>query len=303
MEPVALSDQPAPMQPSSAAGVAGLIAANASLLLAGLVYMGWAYTNALWGYFHVNPLDLGVSIPEYVMRGLSLFSLTVVVGAVVLITFTTVRAWNLNAKRFSGISHKVVTRLTILTPQLARLSGMPQPANRQVLISAGTTMTVTSVVMFWLSSRIYVNTYLLLGLLGGGPLIMTWPTRAHCRGRFPHALAIVVAAICTLSAGSIYADELGAHAAQNFVRGLPAATAVAVYSIQPLALSGPGVTVQRLSTAFRYHYCYEGLRLLIYRSGTYYLLPVRWSPQLDLTYVLDDSDAIRVELYSGERPS
>jgi hypothetical protein len=107
-----------------------------------------------------------------------------------------------------------------------------------------------------------------------GSLIMSWPTKADRRGRLPYALAIIVAAICALSAGSIYANNLGVRAAQGFVRGLPAATAVADYSIQPLALSGPGVTVQHLSAAFRYHYNYEGLRLLIYRSGTYYLLPV-----------------------------
>ncbi len=75
-----------------------------------------------------------------------------------------------------------------------------------------------------------------------------------------------------------------------------------MYSIQRLALSGPGVTVQNLGGAFRYHYRYEGLHLLFTRSGTYYLLPVRWNPQLALTYILDDSDQIRIELYPGQRP-
>jgi hypothetical protein len=32
------------------------------------------------------------------------------------------------------------------------------------------------------------------------------------------------------------------------------------------------------------------------RSGTYYLLPRGWNPQQDLTYVLTDSDQIRVVL-------
>ena len=50
---------------------------------------------------------------------------------------------------------------------------------------------------------------------------------------------------------------------------------------------------------YLYHYRYQGLRLLITRSGTYYLLPLGWSQQNgnDITYILDDSDQIRIELY------
>jgi hypothetical protein len=107
--------------------------------------------------------------------------------------------------------------------------------------------------------------------------------------------------VCSLWAASLYAHDLGVRAAQNLVRELPGSTAVAVYSIQPLALAGPGVSVQHLSTVFRYHYRYEGLRLLTARSGTYYLLPVGWSRQLNITYVINDNDQIRIELYPGER--
>jgi hypothetical protein len=38
---------------------------------------------------------------------------------------------------------------------------------------------------------------------------------------------------------------------------------------------------------------------LLDRAGTYYLLPVGWSPHLDITYVLTDTDPVRVELVSG----
>jgi hypothetical protein len=52
------------------------------------------------------------------------------------------------------------------------------------------------------------------------------------------------------------------------------------------------------------HYEYTGLRLLMDRGGTYYLLPVGWSPGADDTITIDDSDTIRVVLYSGvTRPS
>jgi len=86
---------------------------------------------------------------------------------------------------------------------------------------------------------------------------------------------------------------------RNFVRRLPAQTAVAIYSVHRLALSGPGMTVEHLPAGLGYHYRYQGLRLLIARSGTYYLLPVGWNPRQDLTYILNESDQIRIELLSG----
>ncbi len=132
-------------------------------------------------------------------------------------------------------------------------------------------------------------------------LLLTWPTRADRHGRFPYAMAIVVSAVCALWTASLYAHNLGIQAAMKDVQNLPTRTAVAVYSIQPLALNGPGVSERRLPAAFRYHYRYVGLRLLTTRSGTYYLVPVGWSPQLDETYVLDASDQIRIELW-GENP-
>lgn len=48
-----------------------------------------------------------------------------------------------------------------------------------------------------------------------------------------------------------------------------------------------------------YRFRYGGLRLLIARGERYYLLPVGWSEQTSATYVLRDSDDIRVELYPG----
>ena len=69
--------------------------------------------------------------------------------------------------------------------------------------------------------------------------MLTWPTRARRYGRWPHALAITVAAVCALWAGSL----------------------------------------QDLGSTYRYQYEYQGLRLLISRSGTYYLLPAGWTPR------------------------
>lgn len=267
--------------------------------------MGWAYEDALYGYFRVRPLDLDVGIVEYVLRSLSLFSPVLVFAAAALIAVTAVRAWGLDVTKFGTLAgHRVIAHVPRAAglQRLASASGAYQPrTGRAMLIGLGVAMTVTAAVLAWIATAGYFHpsTYLVLILLGGGLLIMTWPTRMDRHGRFPYALAIVVAAVCGLWAASLYANAVGVGAAEDLVRGLPTRTAVVVYSIQPLALHGPGVTEQTLNNQYLYHYRYEGLRLLITRSGTYYLLPLGWSqqPGNNITYILDDNDQIRIELY------
>jgi hypothetical protein len=267
--------------------------------------MGWAYEDALYGYFHVRPLDLDVGVVEYVLRSLSLFSPALVFGAAGLITATAVRAWSLDATRLVTLARHWVIPHVRGAARLQRLAsacaGHRPPTTRAMLIGTGAAMTLTAATLAWVATARYFhpNTYLVLILLGGGLLTMTWPTRADRHGRFPHALAIVVAAVCGLWAASLYSNAVGIGAAENLVRSLPARTAVVVYSIQPLALRGPGVTEQPLSSRYYYHYRYAGLRLLITRSWIYYILPVGWSLQdgNDITYILQESDQVRIEDY------
>jgi hypothetical protein len=287
--------------PSSAArGIAGQIVANTSLLIAVLVYMGWAFDDALYGYFHIRPLDLNFSIVEYMLRSLALFSTTIIVVAVALIAVTAVRTWGLGKTRFvRRIAGAAAPRVSVI-PALRRLASEDAAersrAVQVLMIGVGVAITVIALALAWIAKYVPVSTYLFLFLLGSGPILLTWPARADHRGRFPYALAVVVSAVCALWAASLYAHNLGIHAAKQVVQGLPARTAVVVYSIEPLALSGPGVTVQRLPATYLYHYRYQGLRMLITRSGTYYLLPVGWNPPLDETYVFDQSAEIRIEL-------
>ena len=147
------------------------------------------------------------------------------------------------------------------------------------------------------TSRVNVSTFLVLALLGGGPLLLTWPARASRPGRVPYALALVIAAICALWAASVYAQQKGSEAAQAVIRNLPTSGSVVIYSTQRLALSGGGVSVTPITTSAPYRYEYAGLRLLLMQSGTYYLLPESWTPERDYTYVVYASDDMRIVFY------
>jgi hypothetical protein len=322
-----VNDHRPPDSPSGATAgrIAGLIAANTSLLIAVLVYMGWAYDSAYLGYFHLSPLDLGVGIPEYVLRSLSLFRQDLVFAAVLVVAITAAATWGIDGTALARRARRVLTAASARAsraPALRRLAERlpghgrphkraqappPQPAtthwrrprqqeHRRIVIGAGATITAIALLLAWIARYTSVSTYLVLVLLAAGPVLLTWPNRGERNGLFPYALAIVVAAVCALWATSVYAASTGTRNAQALVRDLSSRTAVVVYSTQRLALYGPGVTDQPLVPGQLYHYEYQGLRLLIMRSGTYYLLPVGWNSQLDLTYVLTDSDQIRVVL-------
>jgi hypothetical protein len=273
------------------------------LLIAVLVYMGWAYEAAYLAPFHLNPLNLDVGIVEYMLRSLTLFSPGLVIAAVVIAAVAAVRAWGLGHTTFGqGIADKATARISTV-PVLRHIGSGGNAGQalvgQRLLIGAGAALTVIALILARAASHIPISTYLILGLLGSGPLLLTWPTRAKRHGRFPYSVAIVVTAVCALWATALYAHSIGTRNAQDFVRKLPSGTAVAVYSVQRLALKGPGVTAQQLPPGALYHYEYEGLRLLITRFGTYYLVPVGWSSRMDVTYIFNQSDQIRIVLLSG----
>jgi len=285
--------------------------------------MGWAYDNAYLGYFQLNPLDLGVGISEYIMHSLDLFSPALIVVAVLVIAVTAARPWETAAawvtkhlgqfpltapgQSANGASPDAATSPKALAVRFLRSAWGRVPADedarrivaRRLVTWSGFAITGIALVLERAAGYIPVSTYLILVLLAIGPLMLTRPTRASAHGRFPYALAVIVAAVCALWATSLYAEGIGTRNARAVVRDLSSRTAVALYSTERLGLSGPGVTVQQLPPGAQYHYEYQGLRLLLTRSGIYYLLPVGWYPRLDDTFIIDDSDTIRIVLYSA----
>jgi len=186
-------------------------------------------------------------------------------------------------------------RLAVPGQHAGRLTHRPR--TRTLMAGAGGLLTIIGLALYWNATQVKISTFLVLAVLGAGPLLLTWPARAERRGRGPYAFALVIAAICALWAASVYAEQKGAQAARNLVRDLPAHTAVVIYSTQQLALNGPGLSIQKLPPGSPYHYRYTGLRLLLIQSGTYYLLPVNWTPQMPFTYIVNDSSQVRIDLY------
>ena len=327
---------------SPARSIVGLVVANTSLIAAILIYMGWSYDNAMYGEFHLSPLDLGLGPQDYALRSLSLFSPVIVIVAVLFIVVIAVRSGELDdaGKAVRSLLLRACGALLSTTTEAvgegdgngdgdgdgrpsadaaqaaarsAFAEGAEQPSvgnqagptvtqsalPRNLAIGAGISATIIGLALSWIATRANVSTFLVLALLGGGPLLLTWPARARRQGRVPYALALVIAAVCALWAGSVYAQQKGGAAAQNVIHDPSSTSAVVIYSTQRLALSGGDIEVTPLTaaTAAPYRYEYAGLRLLLVQSGTYYLLPAHWTPEHDFTYVVYASDDLRIVLY------
>jgi hypothetical protein len=273
-------------------GFVAQVIANTSLLTALVVYMGWAYENALLGYFRLSPIALNLDFLDYALKGLVFFLNTnIIFIAVGLVFIVAIGSWAVTLRK---------PALRGDSPAISRVS------KDRLLFGFGFLITITAVPLAWfgLHGTVLANWfssnldvfYLVVVLVGAGPLLLTWPTRFHGYGHFLYPLAIVAAAACALWAAGLYASNLGTMEAENFARNLSTQTSVGLYSVQPLAVSGYGVKVQPVRGSL-YHYYYSGLRLLYVQSGTYYLLPLDWSRQRGHIYIFIDNDQIRIEFF------
>jgi hypothetical protein len=279
-----------------AADVVAQVLGSTSFLGALLIYMGWNYNRSYLQAFSIpSPTGIGLGTVSLALNGLSpLFSSNAAFFGAALVMVVLVGA------RVGGKWRDKVRRL-------------PWPADGLLIL--GAILTVAILALTWpnVSSGSFGGwfagrpdwVYPVLGLLAVGQLLMALPARPSRTGQFAYPLALLVVALVTLWGGGVYAGRLGSQDAlkvQAALKGqaaVPRLAAVTVYSAQSLDLSGPGVTCVRAESGLGYPYECTGLRLLWLQTGTYYLLPQGWSRADQRTYILDDSDQIRVELSPG----
>jgi hypothetical protein len=271
--------------------IVGVITANISLAVGTLFYMGWAYTEAVYGYFHVNPLDLEIGATEYVLRSsVTVFSSVLVFGAALLLVVTALPRLRLVELLPGWASWAAPGFVRRPAGRAAALTGDPltrQRAGLALLLAAGTLVLMAA-------AGVTDELYLTLALTAAGALLLTRSARA-----WAYAVGLVIAGACALWAGGVYAADKGTAEAHRIAGDLKHRTAVVLYSTKPLGLSGPGVTVEQLPKTYKYTQRYQGLRLLIGRGGRYYVLPVGWRPGVNATYLLQESDDTRIEILPG----
>ncbi len=259
-----------------------------SLAAALLFYAGAVHTRAFFMYFHIDVLALGLSFPEFVMRSLRLVTAPVVLTAVVAV---------------------VVLR----DPQLLSRSVLPllpptfiRQCRRVVRRAARFHLLVlcVAVIMLFNWGRIQPYQWLVPVLLATGILLGQSP--AVNNGRCPSGIRgrgapLTAACLCLLWAVALAANQSGLRDAERSADRLVGRTAIVVFSTDRLSMTGRGVQVKDLGEQLRYRYRYTGLRLIIQRGGRYHAVAVGWHHDTDSTYVIRETDDMRVELMPGAR--
>ncbi|MBL1101483.1 hypothetical protein JK363_33450 [Streptomyces sp. 205] len=263
-------------------------AVGATSFVGGLMlYAGYIYTNAYFGYFHLDSLAMGFSTFELVMRSLRLAALPALeVMALALVVPAIPRL--LIAMQ---LPERHIRRMRVLGRAVARAYlGF-------VATGVGLMMLWRWIQPFAWSAPLLVAAGLLLSQTSaaapaGGPRKPAWE----------RALSLLAAGLFLIWVVALVAGQLGRQDAHRDADQLVRRVAVVVLSTERLSIAPPGPRVEDLGRDAHYRYRYSGLRLLIERDHRYYLLRLGWKKATDPTYVIEDDDTMRIELRPGTQP-
>jgi hypothetical protein len=294
------------------AGALGFVASQVALITAVLYYFGWSYSHAFYGYFGVDVGMLGYSTPDYILRSINAVFWP---GAWVLLV--TGAAFGIHQRllrpRLRAAGSAVRSGATAWLPVLAHGAGV-------LLLGVGA-------IGVWVrtgggsSLRVGWPVALVVGvlLIGYSQLLrrigpelpylrpnlrLGRPAPAEPVSRGYATVLVGLAFFGFLWAVSGYASQKGTiDAGAVGLGGSVGKPAVVLYSVDRLELTGTaagnGVLVQPMPGAGKYQYQYSGIRMLAHAGDHYYLIPRNWLWSRDRTFVVRDSDALRVDLAPG----
>jgi hypothetical protein len=252
-----------------------------------MLYAGYIYTNAYFGYFHLDSLAMGFSTFELVMRSL----------------------------RLAAMPALEVLALALLVPAIPRLLialHLPERHLRRshelgrAIARAYLGFVAAGVVLMLLWRWIQPFAWSAPLLVAAGVLLgqtrAAAPASESRRSSWERAVSLLVAGLFLIWVVALVAGQLGRQDARRDADQLVRRVAVVVLSTDPLSIAPPGPHVEDLGRGAHYRYRYTGLRLLIERDHRYYLLRLGWQKSTDPTYVIEDDDTIRIELRPGTQP-
>jgi hypothetical protein len=283
----------------------GKIIAPTTVLSALLYYFGWARTNALYGYFGLNQSVMGLSVKDYLLRG-------------IVAAFEPLR-WLL-ILGLAGIwlnywiGHQMNRTLTSKQPFRFRLLVSVILGIGVLFLLAGPII-IFSRVQFeplilpstWMLGIMLTSYGAYLGLQLRCKREMeqgkeSWATRVpDGLGQMSLGIVIGLLLFSLFWFVSMYAGVVGRWEGGQIATNLTDRPCVVIFSRVTLSIETDGTTVEHVSTQKdAYQYRYSGLRFLAYSAGNYFLLPANWSPDNARTIIIADTDTVRVEVAPGE---
>ncbi|WP_329338265.1 hypothetical protein OG866_25970 [Streptomyces sp. NBC_00663] len=262
------------------------MAGIASFVGALMLYAGYIYTNAYFGYFRLNPFAVGLSTFELVMHSLRLATLPVLEALALALLVPA--------------APRLLTLLHVPEQQVRRLRDFGRSIARAHL---GYVVLGVVLMLLWRWIQPYGWTAPLL-VAGGLILGLTRAAGPEGEARAPweRAGSLLVAGLFLIWVTALLAGQLGRQDAQRDAEQLVSRVAVVVMSTERLDFAPPGPRYEDLGKGVHYRYRYTGLRVLLERDHRYYLLRIGWDHDTDPTYVIEDDDTVRIELRPGVLP-
>ncbi|MFF4289557.1 hypothetical protein ACFY0R_30285 [Streptomyces sp. NPDC001633] len=286
----------------TAAGLLGIVVAQASFLVAIMYFLGAVYMTAYYSYFRLDAFSLGLGFAEMAMQSLNVVTAPTAIVSVLIILIArhlaTVPAPNPQSDTDEGGQERLIRTLESALRAIARA--------HLYIVGSGLALLL---LWPWLGAFRWTAPL----VLGAGVLLgqSTWaqsrtadgdaaaPSAAAPSRTWSRAVPVFMAGLLVMWGLSLAVSALGEQEARQTAANLVRHPAVVLLSTDRLGLAGPGLQVEDLGAKVHYRYRYTGLRRLIERNGRYYLLPLGWTYRTGPTYVIQDGGDLRVELFPG----
>ncbi|MET9386918.1 hypothetical protein ABZY09_39300 [Streptomyces sp. NPDC002928] len=254
-----------------------------------MLYTGFVHSRAYYAYFHLDVFAVGFDPIEMVLRSLRLATFPV------LITLSLVG---------------ILPRLPELLPSLGVPSRIVRRVNRasRAVARAHLAFVAAGVILMlsWRYGQPWSFRWAAPLLVAVGLLLGQSNAAGPAAGRqsrpWHRAVPVVTASLFLMWVVALAAGQLGRQDARQDAEQLVRRVSVVVLSTEQLTIKGPGLKAEDLGKGRHYRYRYSGLRLLVERDRRYYLLPLDWNHDTDATYVIEDDESIRIDLYPGTQP-
>ena len=273
------------------ARIAGEVAATTTLVVALMVYFGWARTSVLYAVFGIDQGTLGLSVQDYLLRSVNETFRPLAVLLLALLVAIPGHA---------AVVRSLERRPRLTPPVCAALGtvGLVLGAIGVLGLSRLVTYRVT-----W--PLVPMSLGLGVLLIGYGAALYTAVTRrrlvpAEGTPTLRTVTSVAFAAFLVLTlfwSVAVYAQLRGFAAARDIAEQPASLPGVVVFAPQQLHLEGPGIRERSLSgDEPRYRYRYDGLRLLVRANERYFLLPEQWRHGARAVVLLDEP-SLRVEFF------
>lgn len=296
--PLKDKSQPALNAPS-ALKIIGAVTSQTAVIGALLFYFGWVRTHAFADYFGIDPTLVSYGTTDYVLRSVNVaFPPLIGAACVALIMLGAHRAFilpMLERSKRNGTWH--ILRRLIVTAQVSATAVV-------ALVAIGVLLPAQfGVPLGMILPLSLIAATVLIGyakhLLVKYPALHTRMLARTGNGSFRLQKLVLstVGLLAVLWAVALYANQIGTQLATTLAARLSAEPAVTLYSTDRIAISGPGVQIAEINEpGTKYHFQYNGTRLLARSDDKFLLIPVNWQRGQDRIFLVRDNESVRIDI-------